>query len=53
VPSFNDKTDDPSEGLVKYIALAGERFGGGLSQSIGGVGPGVQSSFTQAMGLLK
>lgn len=53
IPSFNDKTDDVSEGLVKYIALAGERFGGSLSSSIGGVGPGVQGSVNQAMGLLK
>lgn len=53
VPSFNDSRDDPAEGLVKYIALAGGQLGGGLSQSIGGVATGAQQSVTSALGLIR
>lgn len=46
VSSFNDNQDDPAEGLVKYIALAGQKLGG---TGLDGLGAGLKGSSDQAM----
>lgn len=40
--TFLDNSGDQAEGMMKYMALAGERFGSKIQGSIGGLGEGVK-----------
>lgn len=53
VPSFNDKTGDAAEGLVKYISIGGQQFSSQIGSSIGGVGQGLQGSMGELAGYLR
>ncbi len=42
--SFGDNAGQDAEGLMKYVTLGGQRFGGQLSRSLEGLGQGAQAS---------
>ncbi len=50
VSSFNDDREDPAEGLIKYIALAGQKISG---SGIQGLGSGLQGSMDQGIKFLR
>ena len=49
IPSFNDGTPDSAAGLMKYVTIGAERFGGSIGSSLEGIGGGVKQSVQQFM----
>lgn len=49
IPSFNDGAGDSAAGLMKYVTIGAERFGGSIGSSLEGVGGGVKQSIQQFM----
>lgn len=50
IETFNDTRDDSAQGLMKYVTLAGSRFGDKLAGSFGGLGDGARQSVTRMFG---
>jgi conjugal transfer/type IV secretion protein DotA/TraY len=47
IPAFDDGTKDSAEGLMKYVAIGGGRFGSQLGSSLSEVGGGIRQSVLQ------